>query len=279
MWYNKDTKKGEVNMMINNMNVAPVQQDSSRIIPFALVDGKLNNKKEVKYNKDGSINKSKCNKVAGKDSEVYAFQTKDEIDAMIKVFDKHIAKAKNEEQKQIAARNKLLFVIGINIGIRASDLRTLRFDFFLNKDMTFKEQYVLQPMKQRKQKKFVKLFFNQTVKTAINNYISEYPIQNLNDYLFPSNQSDEPILAKSIWRIIKEAAAEAGIKQNVGSHSLRKTWGFWCFHNAKDKNKALVTLQQCFNHCSTQVTMKYIGLLDDEISDMYNSIELGLDML
>ena len=38
-------------------------------------------------------------------------------------------------------------------------------------------------------------------------------------------------------------------------------------------------LQQIFSHSSTQVTAKYIGILDNEIEDMYNSIELGLDLI
>ena len=268
--------------MLTNTSALPIEQDYNRVIPFEVIQGKQK-KDEVKYNKDGSVKRTKCNKVAGKDSEVYAFRTKEEIDSIFKVLNKHIEEAENDNQRQIACRNKLLFLIGMNIGIRASDLRTLRWEFFFEKKkdgtLEFKDFYVLQPMKQRKQKKFVKLFFNQTVRTAINNYMSEYPIEDLNDYLFASRKGDEPIVVQSLCRIIKDTAIEAGIKQNIGSHSLRKTWGFWCFHEAEDKNKALVILQRCFNHSSTQVTMKYIGLMDDEISDMYNSIELGFDMI
>lgn len=269
-------------MILNNMSVAPIEQDYPRVIPFEIIQGKQK-KDQVKYNKDGSIKRTKCNKIAGKDSEVYAFKTKEEIDAMLKVFDKHIEEAKDDSKKQIACRNKLLFIIGINVGIRASDLRTLKWSFFFdmqNDDtLKFKSFYVLQPMKQRKQKKFVKLFFNQAVQTAILNYIAEYPIESLDDYLFPSQKGNEPIVVASLWRIIKDAASEAGIEQNIGSHSLRKSFGFWCWHQAEDKNKALVILQQIFNHSSTQVTARYIGILDDEIEDMFNSIDLGLDMI
>ena len=63
------------------------------------------------------------------------------------------------------------------------------------------------------------------------------------------------------------------------SFRLRKTFGFWSWHNAEDKNKALVILQMIFNHSSTQTTAKYIGVLDDEMEDMFNSIDLGLDMI
>lgn len=260
-------------------NTIPMRQDYSNVIPLSIVGRK---EKEVRYNKDGSISRIKCNKVAGKDSEVYAFKTKEEISDMIRVFDKHIEEAKDENKKQIACRNKLLFIIGINIGIRGSDLRTLRWNFFFNRngdELEFKEFYTLQPMKQRKQKKFVKLFFNQTVKTAINNYISEYPIEDLNDYLFSSRKGDEPIEVSSLCRIVKSTANEAGIIQNIGSHSLRKTFGFWAWHEAEDKNKALVILQRIFNHSSTTTTCKYIGLLDDEIKEMYNSIDLGLECI
>lgn len=249
-----------------------------KVIPLSVIS----EKKPTKYNKDGTVNKSKCHKIAGKDSEVYAFRTKEEIAAMIKVFDFHVQDAENDNQRQIACRNKLLFLIGMNVGIRSSDLRTLRWSFFFNKigkNLNWKPYYTLQPVKQRKQKKFVKLFFNQTVKTAIENYISEYPIEDLDEYLFASRKGSEPISAKSICRIIKDSASEANIKQNIGSHSLRKSFGYWCWHESTDKNKALVILQQLFNHSSTQVTAKYIGITDNEIEDMFNSISLGIDMI
>lgn len=246
---------------------------SATIIPFK-------RKEEVKYNKDGSIKRTHCNKKFGEDSEVYAFRTKEEITSMINVFNKHITEATDEEKRQIACRNKLLFLIGINIGIRGSDLRTLQWTFFFNKnenELCFKDFYTLQPLKQRKQKKYVKLFFNQAVRKAIEDYISEYPFENMDDYLFSSRKGGEPIQVSSLWRIIKETAIEAGIKQNIGSHSLRKSFGFWCWHEAADKNKALVILQHIFNHSSTQTTAKYIGIMDDEIEDMFDSLNLGLE--
>lgn len=239
--------------------------------------------KEIKYTKDGKVKQTKCNKTSGKSSEVYAFKSKEEIKSVIGIFDKHIVEATNSHQRQIAYRNKLLFVIGINIGIRASDLRTLQWNFFCDKQddgtLKFKNFYVLQPMKQKKQKKFVKLFFNQAVQKIIEEYINEYPIEDLNDYLFFSREGNDPISVQMLWKIIKDIASEAGIEQNIGSHSLRKTWAYHCWHESVDKNKALVVLQQCFNHSSTQMTMKYIGVLDEEISDMYNSINLGFEFI
>lgn len=271
--------------------VAP-QPVIDNVIELSVVDGKLAKKKEVRYNKDGSIDKRKCHREVGVSSEVYAFTTEEEIKAMIDVFNKHIDEAPDENKRQIACRNKMMFLIGINVGLRASDLRTLKYNFFFvekevkSKDndekvkvVEWRDFYKIQPKKQRKQGKFVKLYFNQTVKKAITDYIAEYPINDVNDYLFQSRKGNEPISEASLWRIIKDSAVEAGIDKNIGSHSLRKSFGFHIWHNAEDKKKALVTLQLIFNHSSMQTTMKYIGLLDTEIEDMFYSIDLGLDYL
>ncbi|MDO4756660.1 MAG: hypothetical protein Q4A54_09960, partial [Parabacteroides sp.] len=56
-------------------------------------------------------------------------------------------------------------------------------------------------------------------------------------------------------------------KQNVCSHSLRKTFGFWVYHQAKDKDGALIILQEIFKHSSPAITSRYIGLTDNEISE------------
>ena len=256
---------------------------TDNVIDFNGYSGKIIrgglSKKEVKLNKDGTVNKTRPNKVAGVSSEVYPFTSKEEIEAMISVYNNHIEEAPDDNKRQIACRNKMLFLIGINVGLRASDLCGLKWNFFYNEDGTFKEFYTLMPKKTKKQKKFVKIFFNQTVKKAIEIYVSDYPIDNYNDYLFKSRKGDKCITEISLGRIVKDAAKEAGIVQNICSHSLRKTWAYTIWHNAEDKSKALVMLQQCLNHSDSITTMRYIGIMDEEKKDMYESVEIGLDFI
>lgn len=262
------------------MAAVPIQkQDTSNVIELTLINGKLGVKPEVRYNKDGSIDKRRSNKVAGESSEVYPFVSEEEIKAMIDVFDKHIENATNENKRMIAARNKMLFLVGINLGIRASDLCCLRYSFFYNNNGEFKDSYSLQPKKTKKTKKYVKLYFNEVVKKAIENYVNDYPIQDMNEYLFKSRKGDSHITEISLGRIIKDAAEEVGIERNICSHSLRKTFGRFIWHNAEDKHKALVILQTIFNHSSPAVTSKYIGLTDDEVSDVFNELNLGIDFI
>lgn len=253
---------------------------TDNVIELSVVDGKLSKKPNVRYNKDGSIDKRQSNKVAGVSSEVYPFTTEAEIKAMIDLFNNRINEAPDENKRQIACRNKMLFLIGINLGIRASDLCSLKYSFFMDDNGCFKDFYKLQPKKTKKTKKFVTLHFNQTVKKAIAEYTEKYPIYNVDDYLFKSREGDSYITAKSLWKIIVGAANDAGIDyKNIGTHSLRKTFGYWVYHNALDKNNALVILQTIFNHSSPSVTSRYIGLTDDEVSDVFNSLDLGLDYI
>ena len=233
----------------------------------------------MRYNKDGSVDKRNPNKVAGVSSEVYPFTSEEEIKTMIDVFNKHIEEASNDNKRMIACRNKMLFLIGINVGLRASDLITLKWNFFFNDDGIFKDSYTLQPKKTKKAKKFVKLYFNQVVKKAVADYIEQYPIQDMDEYLFKSRKGDSHITEISLGRIIKDAAEEAGIERNICSHSLRKTFGYHIWHNAVDKEKSLIILQTIFNHSSPMMTKKYIGLMDDEIEDVFNDLNLGGDFI
>ena len=251
---------------------------TNNIIELSVIDGKISKKPEARYNKDGSVDKRHSNKVAGVSSEVYPFDTEEEIKAMIDVFNKHIEEAATNSQRQIACRNKMLFLIGINASLRASDLITLKWNFFLNEDGTFKELNSLQPKKTKKTGKYVKLFFNEAVKKAIANYLEDYPMEDMNGYLFESRKGNH-ITEISLGRIIKGVAEEVGIEKNICSHSLRKTFGYWAWHNAEDKNKALVILQKIFNHSDTATTAKYIGITNDEMSDVFNGLNLGIDYI
>lgn len=240
-----------------------------------LVDGE----KRVRYNKDGTIDKRHSNAVKGKSSEVYPFSTQEEIKAMVDVFNEKIMNAQDEDKRWIASRNKMLFLIGINLSLRISDLVSLKWNFFLKDDMTFREFYRIQPKKTRKTGKFVTLFFNDVVKKSIVDYIEQYPIIDMDGYVFKSREGCGAITERAVWKIIVDAAAKAEIEHNVGTHSLRKTFGYHVWHNADDKEKALVMLMAIFNHSSVAMTKKYIGIMNEEIESVFNDLNLGIDLI
>ena len=260
------------------MSALPDKKETDNVINLRVVDGKIAKKDEVKYNKDGTISKWKCNSIAGKSKMVYPFY-EDEIKDLIELFNRRIEEANTEGRRQVACRNKLLFVIGINSSLRVSDLANLKWNFFLNNDGTFKDYDRLQPKKTKKTGKFITFYFNSAVRKIITWYINKYPIENIDDYLFKSCKGDGHITEKAIGKIIKQASSEVGITKNICSHSLRKSFGYHVWHNAEDKEKTLVILMTIFSHSSVAMTKKYIGLMDDEIEDVFDNLNLGMEYL
>ena len=69
------------------------------------------------------------------------------------------------------------------------------------------------------------------------------------------------------WKIIKETCMMFGI-DNTGTHSLRKTFGYHYYL----KTKNIAVLQNIFNHSEPSVTLRYIGINQDTLSDAYDSM-------
>jgi integrase len=56
----------------------------------------------------------------------------------------------------------------------------------------------------------------------------------------------------------------------IGTHTMRKTFGYWYYKQTKDVAK----LQIILNHSHPRITLKYIGITDEEIEDSLNDFVL-----
>ena len=70
--------------------------------------------------------------------------------------------------------------------------------------------------------------------------------------------------------IIKNACEQAKLQEKIGTHSMRKSFGYHHYQQFKD----VVLLQKIFNHSSPQITLRYIGIEQDEIDYSYNNFVL-----
>ena len=247
-------------------------------------------------NNSAHSNSEKPNNL-GNSSEVQPFRTKEEIQ---KVFDNINTKIKESEysetKKYIWERNKLLVFLGMNIGLRGSDLCKLRWCDILNNDGSIVDKTKVRPQKTTKKTstkrkigntiditpsytgKYVDIFLNSNVKTVIKEYLNKYPYDSIEDYIFLSRKgNNKPLCRKSLARIVKEVSTD--IEGNFGSHSLRKTFGYQRYNNCDDKKRALVYLQKLFGHTSTDVTLRYIGILDEDLQEFTEDITIGYDVL
>lgn len=127
---------------------------------------------------------------------------------------------------------------------------------------------------EQKTKKIKKFTLNRAAKEAVKLYLDSLGNYNLEDYLFRSQKGGH-LTVSSAHRIIKGIMRELGIKGNYGTHSLRKTFGYHLYTNNITSDAGFLnTLQKIFNHSSSLVTLRYIGITSEVIADAYKSLNL-----
>lgn len=69
---------------------------------------------------------------------------------------------------------------------------------------------------------------------------------------------------------MSKAAEHFGIEERIGTHTLRKTFGYHYYLKTHDVG----TLMKLFNHSSETVTLCYIGITDDTLASVYKDVDL-----
>lgn len=181
-------------------------------------------------------------------------------------------------------RDNMLFIVGINFGLRVSDLRMLRFCNLINNNLTFKESFPVFEKKTRntrKRKKNRYITINNAVIEAVTLYLGNTPDVSLSDYMFrnvSNNKGDntnKPLSIKSIDRILKGIAKDLDLTTKMSTHTLRKTFCYWMMVYGQNDSRRLLLLQKMLNHSSSAQTLDYIGLTQEEIGSAYQELNLG----
>lgn len=166
--------------------------------------------------------------------------------------------------KQKNPRDAILFLIGISSGFRISDLVEFKAGDF--------KALLIKDVKERKTGNIRKLYINEDV---LKNYIEPY-IENYDDdeYLFQSrNGYNQHISVSQAYNIVKDAAKKTKIKVRVGTHTMRKTFGYRLYEQT-NHNQALVC--KCFGHSDPSITMRYIGLDEEAKKEAIENLTLGV---
>lgn len=161
--------------------------------------------------------------------------------------------------KQSGSRDYILFLLGINSGLRISDILRLKVSDVMNK------KYI--SIKEQKTNKNRKVPITESFKLPLVKYISG---KSPEDWLFSSQRGNKAITRIQAYRIINTACQKAGIKTKIGTHTLRKTFGYHLYQKTKD----VALLQNILNHSSPTVTLRYIGINQDIIDSKLKSFWL-----
>ncbi|MFT0802335.1 tyrosine-type recombinase/integrase [Bacillus swezeyi] len=173
-------------------------------------------------------------------------------------------KSKRDYNKFIKAlklgRDRNLAQLGTAFGLRISDLLLFKIrELRGQKSITLRE-------KKRKKKRVI------TFSPSVLKVVSQLE-GNDEDYVFASRKGGQPITRIQAYSILNDAAKRAGIYEKIGcigTHSLRKTFGYRLYENGVDVSRIMSIL----NHSSERETAKYIGITADEIEAAYESIEV-----
>ncbi len=184
---------------------------------------------------------------------------------------KDIAKIKQYLIGKENKRDYMLFVVGINVGLRAGDLLNLKIrDVF--QDNKVVDTVIINEEKTDKKRDFE---INKSAKGAILLYVDTLKNIDPDSYLFKSRKGDGPVTVEAAHKIIKTTLNELNIKGNYGTHTLRKSFAYHIYANNIKTNPSIInTLQKILNHSSASVTLRYIGITKAVISDVYNSLNL-----
>ncbi len=180
---------------------------------------------------------------------VQPIRSKEKIDRM-----KQALKAKDEKYY-------IMWLIGCNTALRVSDILNL-------KVWNIKEERV--EIREKKTNKLKRFGFNDKIQRELLEYCERFDSDDA--YIIPSRKgTNQPISRVQAYRVLQDAAKVAGLKQNeIGTHTMRKTYGYWHYKKYHD----VAMLQQTLNHCSPAVTLTYIGITEDIIIDQMKALDL-----
>ena len=179
---------------------------------------------------------------------------------------KKILAIKRNLKEENKPRNYLLFVAGVNLALRISDLLSLRVKDILDKQGNIKEFIHL---KEQKTKRQVKIKLNNTVKEALNYFLDKARVTDPEQYLFKSERGNRALDRIRAWGLIQKWTKEVGLEgEQYGTHTLRKTWGY----QARKQGVSIEKINEKLGHKSVIVTKRYIGITQEEINLLEDEI-------
>jgi integrase len=167
---------------------------------------------------------------------------------------KDIDKIKNA----LNGRDRLMFVMGVSLGLRISDLLALKIGDLRNKTHV--------TVKESKTKKNRPITLSKTVMAEVAKLTGSD-----DEYVFQSRKGDnKPISRVQAYRILNDAAERAGVNVTIGTHSLRKSFGWQLYKQGLDITRIMAIL----GHSTPEMSLKYIGITSEEIDQAYEAIEI-----
>lgn len=156
-----------------------------------------------------------------------------------------------------------IWAVGLNLALRISDLLSVQFSDIQDNRLVLRES---------KTGKSASILLNQKASDVIQRIHTEHPEH---IYLFQSyrnrqsiNTPPRPLSRRSVTKSFAIVGEELGIA--LGTHSMRKTRGYHLYKNTKD----IARVMKMLRHNSEGVTLRYIGITQDEVDKDFVDLEI-----
>ena len=181
-----------------------------------------------------------------------------------------ITEALKDDQTDAGKRRYLLFLSGLYLGRRISDLLKLKVG-----DVYGKDKFVI---KEKKTGKQIELFITKTLKAAYKERLSG---RGQDEYIFASPAPDritkkqKAVDRRTAYRDVQAIKKIGKFPDDykLGTHTLRKTFGYHYYQATKD----IAGLMKLFNHSKEETTLIYIGIASDEVKQTFRKIDSMYD--
>ena len=160
-------------------------------------------------------------------------------------------------------RNYLLIILCVHTALRISDILRLTTDDVYD----FKNHRIHRTITitEKKTQKSKTIALHKNIITALS---ACFPSARPGMPLICNKRTSKAISRIQAYRIIRSAAENSNIPQQVSCHSLRKTFGYHSWKNGVSP----VVIMEIYNHSSLKVTKRYLGVSQDD----KNTVYLGL---
>lgn len=168
-------------------------------------------------------------------------------------------------------RDLCLFTLGINTAYRANELLSLQVG-----DVMHLRVGDTLTRKQSKTGEYRYITVNSAVYNIFQTWLAIHPNPHPKEPLFISRKTGEALTVSTLGQMVKDWCFKVGVNGNYASHTLRKTWGY---QQRVWKHAPLPLLVRAFGHKSEAQTLDYLGIVPQEIQDLYINMELDMTHL
>ena len=160
----------------------------------------------------------------------------------------------------------LLISIGVFTGLRMSDLLTLKYSDLLNSETFY--------IKEKKTQKQRSIKVNKDLKEIVSRIVQKSKVNDLEQLIFINKYGTKSIDKSYVNVKLKEIIKlyRIRLEGNVSTHTFRKTLGRRVMEVNNYSNESLILLMDLFGHSSMSITKRYIGIREQEIHNVYDSL-------